>query len=230
MTALGDILAGYEALRPGQEAFYQDLHRHPELSHAEHRTAGQVAERLRDNGFSITSGIGGTGVVGVLANGSGPTVLLRCELDALPLREDTGAPYASTDTAQDASGHEVPVDHACGHDLHMACMTGMAQLMAARRDRWNGTMITLFQPAEETGEGAQDMVDDGLFKRIPVPDIALAQHLLPGIAGTVATCPGPFMSAADSIRVTVHGRGGHGSMPPGRHQEQRHPRLRRPGT
>jgi amidohydrolase len=213
MTAIDDILAGYEALRLGQEAFYEDLHRHPELSHAEHRTAGQVAERLRDNGFSITSGIGGTGVAGVLANGGGPTVLLRCELDALPLREDTGAPYASTDTAQDASGHEVPVDHACGHDMHMACMTGVAQLMAARRDRWNGTLITLFQPAEETGEGAQDMVDDGLFKRIPVPDIALAQHLLPGIAGTVATCPGPFMSAADSIRVTVHGRGGHGSMP-----------------
>jgi amidohydrolase len=213
VSATDDILAGYEALRLGQEAFYRDLHRHPELSHAEHRTAGQVAERLRDDGFSITSGIGGTGVAGVLANGSGPTVLLRCELDALPLREDTGAPYASTDTAPDASGHAVPVDHACGHDLHMACMTGMAQLMAARRDRWNGTLITLFQPAEETGEGAQDMVDDGLFKRIPVPDVALAQHLLPGIAGTVATCPGPFMSAADSIRVTVHGRGGHGSMP-----------------
>jgi amidohydrolase len=213
MSAIDDILAGYEALRPGQEAFYQDLHRHPELSHAEHHTAGQVAERLRGDGFSITSGIGGTGVVGVLANGSGPAVLLRCELDALPLREDTGAPYASTDTATDASGHEVPVDHACGHDMHMACTTGMATLMAARPDRWNGTLITLFQPAEETGEGAQDMVDDGLFKRIPVPDIALAQHLLPGIAGTVATCPGPFMSAADSIRVTVHGRGGHGSMP-----------------
>ena len=213
MATIDDILAGYEALRPAQEAFYQDLHRHPELSHQEHRTAQRVGERLHDDGFAVTSGIGGTGVVGVLANGNGPTVLLRCELDALPLREATGVPYASTATATDASGHQVPVDHACGHDMHMAAMTAMAKLMAARRDRWHGTLITLFQPAEETGEGAQDMVDDGLFTRIPVPDVALAQHLLPGIAGTVATCPGPFMSAADSIRVTVYGRGGHGSMP-----------------
>jgi len=213
MGSIEEILADYEALRPDQEAFYQDLHRHPELSHQEHDTARRVAERLQGDGLTVQTGIGGTGVVGVLANGSGPTVLLRCELDALPLREDTGAPYASTVTVRDAGGHEVPVDHACGHDMHMACMTGMATLMAARRDRWQGTLITLFQPAEETGEGAQDMVDDGLFKRIPVPDVALAQHLLPGIAGTVATCPGPFMSAADSIKVTVYGRGGHGSMP-----------------
>jgi len=212
-SAIDDVLAGYEAMRPDQEAFYQDLHRHPELSHDEHRTAQQVGERLARDGFTLASGIGGTGVVGVLANGSGPTVLLRCELDALPLREATGAPYASTATVRDAAGDEVPVDHACGHDLHMAAMTGMAELMAARRDQWNGTLMALFQPAEETGEGAQQMVDDGLFKHIPVPDVALAQHLLPGIAGTVATCPGPFMAAADSIRVTVYGRGGHGSMP-----------------
>jgi amidohydrolase len=207
MSGLDDILAGYESQRAGQEAFYKDLHLHPELSHAEHRTARRVARQLKDSGFTIASGIGGTGVAGVLANGGGPAVLLRCELDALPLREATGAPYASTVTASDASGREVPVDHACGHDMHMACMTGMATLMAARRDRWHGMLITLFQPAEGTGEGAQDMVDDGLFKRIPVPDVALAQHLLPGIAGTGATCPGPFMSAADSIRVTVHGAG-----------------------
>jgi amidohydrolase len=213
MSGIQEILAGYEGLRAAQEAFYQDLHRHPELSHHERDTARRVAERLQGNGFTVQTGIGGTGVVGVLANGDGPTVLLRCELDALPLREDTGAPYASTVTAHDAQGHEVPVAHACGHDLHMSCMTAMATLMGARRDRWNGTLITLFQPAEETGQGAQDMVDDGLFKRIPVPDVALAQHLLPGIAGTVATRPGLFMSAADSIRVTVHGRGGHGSMP-----------------
>jgi amidohydrolase len=213
MAVIDEILAGYEALRPGQEAFYQDLHRHPELSHQEHHTARRVGDRLHGDGFTVTSGIGGTGVVGVLANGSGPTVLLRCELDALPLREETGAPYASTATATDASGHQVPIDHACGHDLHMAAMTGMAKLMADHRDRWNGTLITLFQPAEETGEGAQDMVDDGLFKRIPVPDVALAQHLLSGIAGTVRTRSGPFMSAADSIKITVYGRGGHGADP-----------------
>jgi amidohydrolase len=213
MAALDDILAGYEALRPAQEAFYQDLHRHPELSHQEHRTAQQVAGQLQDDGFTVQTGIGGTGVTGVLANGSGPVVLLRCELDALPLREATGAPYASTVTVRDASGMEVGVDHACGHDLHMAAMVGMAKLMASHRDRWHGTLIPLFQLAEETGEGAQEMVDDGLFKKIPVPDVALAQHLLPGIAGTVRTRSGPFMSAADSIKVTVYGRGGHGSTP-----------------
>ena len=213
MAALDDILAGYEALRPAQEAFYQDLHRHPELSHQEHRTAQQVAGQLQEDGFTVQTGIGGTGVTGVLANGSGPVVLLRCELDALPLREATGAPYASTVTVRDASGMEVGVDHACGHDLHMAAMVGMAKLMAGHRDRWHGTLIPLFQPAEETGEGAREMVDDGLFKKIPVPDVALAQHLLPGIAGTVRTRSGPFMSAADSIKVTVYGRGGHGSTP-----------------
>jgi len=213
MSAVDEVLAGYENLRPAQEDFYRSLHAHPELSHQEHQTAQHVAERIRADGFAVHDGIGGAGVAGVLANGSGPVVLLRCELDALPLRETTGAPFASTVTAKDDGGHEVPVDHACGHDMHMASMTGMARLMAARRDLWNGTLITLFQPAEETGEGAQEMVDDGLFTRIPVPDVALAQHLLPGIAGTVATCPGPFMAAADSIRVTVHGRGGHGSMP-----------------
>ncbi len=213
MGSVQEILAGYEGLQAGQEAFYVDLHRHPELSHQEQRTARRVAGQLQRDGLDVQTGIGGTGVVGVLANGSGPAVLLRCELDALPLREDTGAAYASTATARDAQGQEVPVAHACGHDMHMSCMTGMATLMAARRDRWNGTLITLFQPAEETADGAQGMVDDGLFNRIPVPDVALAQHLLPGIAGTVSTRSGPFMSAADSIRVTVHGRGGHGSMP-----------------
>ena len=213
MAALDDILAGYEALRPAQEALYQDLHRHPELSHEEHHTAQRVGDLLRQDGFTVTGGIGGTGVVGVLANGSGPTVLLRCELDALPIREATGAPYASTVTVPDAGGHLRPAAHACGHDLHMAAMISMAKLMADHRDRWHGTLIPLFQPAEETGEGAQDMVDDGLFKKIPVPDVALAQHLLPGIAGTVRTRSGPFMSAADSIKVTVYGRGGHGASP-----------------
>ncbi len=213
MSGIDEILAGYDGLRASQEAFYKDLHEHPELSHQEHRTARRVADQLQGPGFTVQTGIGGTGVVGVLANGSGPTVLLRCELDALPLREDTAAPYASTVTVRDASGREVPVAHSCGHDMHMACMVGMAKLMADHPRLWNGTLITLFQPAEETGEGAQDMVNDGLFKRIPVPDVALAQHLLPGIAGTVSTRSGLFMAAADSIKVTLHGRGGHGSMP-----------------
>jgi amidohydrolase len=214
MSTVDEVLAGYDGLEVGQEAFYKDLHEHPELSHHEHRTAQHAAGKLREYGFAVEEGIGGTGVAGSLANGRGPAVLLRCELDALPVREDTGAPYASTATARDADGHQVPVAHVCGHDLHMSCMLGMAKLMADHRGQWDGTLVTLFQPGEETGDGAQGMVNDGLLKRIPaVPDVALAQHLLPGIAGTVATCPGPFMSAEDSIRVTVYGRGGHGAMP-----------------
>jgi hippurate hydrolase len=207
MSAIDDILGGYQALQPGQEAFYEDLHRHPELSHHEQRTAQNAAERLSSDGFTVASGIGGTGVVGVLANGSGPVVLLRCELDALPLREATGALYASTATAPDAGGHEVPADHACGHDMHMAHglhdRDGYTHGRPPRPVERDADHTV--QPAEETGEGAQEMVDDGLFKRIPVPDVALSQHLLPGIAGTVATCLGPFMSAADSIRPPCTG-------------------------
>jgi amidohydrolase len=213
MGSLEEILAGYDGLRAGQEAFYKDLHRHPELSHQEHRTAERVAGKLQEYGAAVQPGIGGTGVVGVLANGAGPTVLLRAELDALPVREDTGAEYASTATAKDAQGHEVPVAHACGHDMHMSCLLGMVKLMSDQRDQWSGTLLPLFQPAEETGDGAQAMVDDGLLARIPVPDVALAQHLLSGVAGTVLTRSGPFMATEDSINVTVYGKGGHGAKP-----------------
>jgi len=213
MGSLEEILAGYESLQAGQEAFYKDLHRHPELSHQEHRTAERVAGKLQEYGAAVQTGIGGTGVVGVLANGAGPTVLLRAELDALPVKEDTGADYASTATAKDAQGHEVPVAHACGHDMHMSCLLGMVKLMSDHRDQWSGTLLPLFQPAEETGDGAQGMVDDGLWKRVPVPDVALAQHLLAGMAGTVLTRSGPFMATEDSINVTVYGKGGHGAKP-----------------
>jgi hippurate hydrolase len=211
MSSVDDILVGYADLQAGQEAFYKDLHQHPELSHHEHRTAQRVAGKLQEYDFTVHVGIGGTGVAGVLANGSGPTVLLRAELDALPVREDTGADYASTATGQDAVGHEVPVAHACGHDMHMSCLLGLAKLMADHRGQWVGTLIPLFQPAEETGDGAQGMVDDGLFQRIPVPDVALTQHVLPGIAGTVSTRSGPFMATEDSINVTVYRKGGHGA-------------------
>ena len=213
MGSLEEILAGYGGLQAGQEAFYKDLHRHPELSHQEHRTAERVAGKLQEYGCTVQTGIGGTGVVGVLANGGGPTVLLRAELDALPVKEDTGADYASTATAKDPQGHEVPVAHACGHDMHMSCLLGMVKLMSDHRDQWSGTLLPLFQPAEETGDGAQAMVDDGLFKRIPAPDVALTQHLLSGIAGTVLTRSGPFMATEDSINVTVYGKGGHGAIP-----------------
>ena len=213
MSSIDEILAGYKGIQAGQEAFYKDLHEHPELSHHEHRTAQRVAGQLQEYGFTVQTGIGGTGVVGVLSNGAGPTVLLRAELDALPIREDTGVDYASTATTKAADGHEVPVDHACGHDMHMACLLGMAKLMAGHPGQWNGTLIPLFQPAEETGDGAQGMVDDGLLERIPAPDVALSQHLLPGIAGTVGTHSGPFMSAEDGIEVTVYGQGAHGALP-----------------
>jgi amidohydrolase len=211
--AVGDVLSGYPRLQAAQEALYKDLHAHPELSHQEHRTARTVAAELEKHGCTVQSGIGGTGVVGALANGDGPTVLLRAELDALPIAEDTGVDYASTVTVTEADGRRVPVAHACGHDLHMSCLLAAVTLMADHRDRWDGTMLALFQPAEETGDGAEGMVADGLFTRIPVPDVALSQHLLPGIAGTVGTCPGPFMSAEDGIAITVYGRGGHGALP-----------------
>jgi len=213
MSSVDEILAGYSGLRAGQEAFYKDLHRHPELSHQERRTAGLVAGQLQDCGFTVQSGIGGTGVVGMLSNGEGPAVLLRADMDALPVKEDTGADYASTATAQDGEGNEVPVAHACGHDIHVSCLLGMTKLMAEHRGQWNGTLLALFQPAEETGDGARGMVDDGLLTRIPAPNAALAQHVLPGVAGTVGTRQGPTLSAADSIRITVYGRGGHGSEP-----------------
>ena len=211
--AVDEILSGYPDLQAVQEALYKDLHAHPELSHHEHRTAQRVASELEKCGAAVQTGIGGTGVVGLLANGDGPTVLLRAELDALPIAEDTGVDYASTVTTTGADGQQVPVAHACGHDLHMACLLAAVRLMADHRDRWGGTLLALFQPAEETGDGAQGMIADGLLKRIPVPDVALSQHLLPGIAGTVGTCPGPFMSAEDGIAITVYGRGGHGALP-----------------
>jgi amidohydrolase len=213
MSSVQEILSGYDGLQAGQEAFYRDLHQHPELSHQEQRTARHVAGELQDYGCAVWSGIGGTGVAGMLSNGDGPTVLLRADMDALPVKEDTGADYASTATARDADGNQVPVAHACGHDIHVSCLLGMTKLMADHSGQWNGTLLALFQPAEETGDGARGMVDDGLLTRIPSPEVALAQHVLRGTAGTVGTHSGPFLSAADSIKITVYGRGGHGSMP-----------------
>ncbi|MDQ3904633.1 MAG: amidohydrolase [Actinomycetota bacterium] len=212
-STASSVLAGLGAVRLWQEDFYRDLHQHPELSHQERRTAQKVSERLGRMGYQVHQGVGGTGVVGVLGNGEGPTVLLRADMDALPVREATGLPYASTVTAADARGNEVPVAHACGHDVHVACLLGAAELLAEDPDRWSGTVVALFQPAEETGDGARGMIDDGLANLIPIPDVALAQHVLPAPAGQVATRCGPTLSAADSMRVTVHGRGGHGSMP-----------------
>jgi amidohydrolase len=207
------VLAGLEKSRSWQEELYREVHQHPELSHHENRTAGLVADRLRGAGYEVHERVGGTGVVGVLRNGDGPVVLLRADMDALPVREATGLPYASEVTSTDAEGSDVPVMHACGHDVHVACLAGAAQLLAAGREHWAGTVVALFQPAEETGDGARGMVEDGLADLIPAPAVAMAQHVMPLRAGQVGTRPGPALSAADSMRITVYGRGAHGSMP-----------------
>jgi len=192
---------------------YKDIHRHPELGFQEHRTAGIVAERLRAAGYEVTAGVGKTGVVGVLRNGDGPIALLRADMDALPVREDTGLDYASTATTTDQHGATVPVAHACGHDLHTTCLLGAARILADDRTAWAGTALLVFQPAEELGAGAQAMVDDGLFDRFPKPEVVLGQHVSPLPAGKVAGHPGASYAGSDSLRVRLVGRGAHGSMP-----------------
>src|SRR3954447_12743722 len=212
-SAASRVLQRLEAVRGWQEDFYRDLHAYPELSHQERRTAANVTARLRDIGCEVHEAVGGTGVVGVLRNGDGPAVLLRADMDALPVREATGLPYASEVTATDAAGEKAPVMHACGHDVHVACLAAAAQLLADGAEHWQGTLIALFQPAEEVGDGARGMVEAGLAELIPTPQVALAQHVLPLRAGRGGTQAGAALSAADSMRITVHGRGAHGSMP-----------------
>jgi len=206
-------LAGLSDLLPTLEAAYKDVHTHPELSMQESRTAAIAAKHLADNGYEVTTGVGKTGVVGVLRNGDGPTVMLRADMDALPIQEDTGLDYASTATTTDPSGKAVPVAHACGHDMHVAWLMGASALFSRARDAWHGTLITLFQPGEETAQGARAMIDDGLFTRFPKPDVVLGQHVMVGPAGTVAGSAGPITSAADSLQIRLFGRGAHGSMP-----------------
>ena len=207
------VLSGLEDVRGWAADFYRDLHAHPELSHQEHDTASKVAKRLGASGIEVHAGVGGTGVVGLVRNGDGPTVLVRADMDALPVAEATALDYASHTTAADGEGNEVPVMHACGHDMHVACLLGAAHLLAADLEAWSGTLIALFQPAEETGDGARAMLDGDLASVVPTPDVALAQHVLPAPSGLVGTHPGPTLSAADSMRITLHGRGAHGSMP-----------------
>lgn len=213
MAAADPLLTDLDQIQPWHLDFYQDLHRHPELSFQEHRTAGLVRDRLAELGFEVHDGVGGTGVVGILRNGEGPVVLARADMDALPVREATELPYASTATATDDLGHETPVMHACGHDMHVTCLLAASQLLADHRSAWSGTFVALFQPAEELGTGARAMVEDGLAQQIPRPDVALGQHVMGLPHDTVASRPGAAMSAADSIRITLHGRGTHGSMP-----------------
>jgi amidohydrolase len=216
MTAAnsGDsVFRNLDSLLPNLEALYKDVHSHPELSMQETRTASLVADRLRAAGYDVTTGVGKTGVVGLLRNGDGPTVMLRADMDALPVEEATGLPYASKVTATDREGRTVPVSHMCGHDMHVTWLAGATQLLADARTTWRGTLMAVFQPGEETAEGAQAMIDDGLFKRFPKPNVVLGQHVMTGPSGTVAGRAGPITSAADSLQIRLFGRGAHGSMP-----------------
>lgn len=192
---------------------YEDLHRNPELSFQETRTAGIVADRLRALGYDVTTGVGRTGVVGVLANGDGPVVMLRADMDALPVEEKTGLPYASSVRATGEDGTEVPVMHACGHDVHVTCLLAACDLLAAERSTWSGTLLAVFQPAEETVGGARAMIDDGIFDRFGTPVVVLGQHVAPIPAGAIGLRAGATFAATDALRVVLHGRGGHGSRP-----------------
>ena len=203
-----------ERVYPAAHSLYLDLHQNPELSSHETQTAAKLAGRFRDLGYAVTENVGGTGVVAVLKNGAGPTVMFRAELDGLPVEEKTALPYASKVRTKDDSGRDVGVMHACGHDVHMASLFGTAAIMVHSKDTWHGTLILIGQPAEETIVGAKRMIEDGLMTRFPKPDVALAMHVgneLP--AGKVGVGPGYRFSNADSLRITIYGKGGHGSEP-----------------
>jgi amidohydrolase len=202
-----------DTVYPDAHALYLDLHEHPELSNHETQTAEKLAAHLR-SAYDVTEHVGGTGVVAILKNGSGPTIMLRTELDALPVEEKTGLPYASKVHMKDDAGRDVPVMHACGHDLHMAAILGTAEIMAHSKNTWHGTLMLVGQPAEEGFGGAKVMINDGLFTRFPKPDVAVALHVgntFP--AGIVGVTPGVYNTNADSIRITIYGKGGHGASP-----------------
>ena len=210
----GDAAATADAIYPDVEKLYMDLHRNPELAFHEQRTAATLAARVKALGFEVTTGVGGTGLVAILKNGAGPTVMLRTELDALPVQEKTGLAFASTATAKNDAGETVPVAHMCGHDLHMSAWVGTAQLMAQQRERWHGTLMLVGQPAEEVVSGASAMIKDGLFTRFPKPDYALGMHddaSLP--AGVIGFHSGWFRAASTNFDLTVYGKGGHGAFP-----------------
>lgn len=207
------VQSGTAGILQGLIELYMDLHAHPELSMQETVTAEKMAEHLKRCGFQVTTGIGETGVVGVLKNGDGPVVMLRADMDALPVQEETELPFASRVVATDRSGNPVHVMHACGHDIHMTCLAGAAQLLADLRTEWHGTLIALFQPAEETSEGARAMIADNLFGRFPRPDVILGQHVINTPAGLVNVPIGPAASTGDSLLIRLIGRGSHGAMP-----------------
>jgi hippurate hydrolase len=212
--ASSSVLAPLDAIYPDLDKLYVDLHQSPELSYHEEKTAAKMADRLRALGFEVTTGIAKTGVVGILRNGKGPTVMLRTDLDGLPVEEKTGLPYASKITAKDDAGETVRVMHACGHDVHMTSWIGAATLLSRAKDRWRGTLMMVGQPAEEKGGGAAKMLADGLFTRFPKPDFAFAIHdSAQAPAGTVQPISGFALANVDSVDVTIYGKGGHGAYP-----------------
>ena len=202
-----------DQLLPQLEEIYKDIHQNPELSMQEFRTAKVAADYLTKYQFEVSTGIGVTGVVGIMKNGDGPVVMLRGDMDALPVKEDTGLPYASTKVARDGEGKEVGVSHVCGHDIHVTWLMGAARLFAEHKDLWKGTLMAVFQPGEEVGRGAQSMINDGMMEKFPKPDVILGQHVMVGEAGTVRHRSGAILSAGNSIKVKLFGRGAHGSQP-----------------
>ena len=199
---------------PSLLELYKHLHSHPELSFQEVQSAARVADELRKAGCEVTAGVGKNGVVGVMRNGAGPTLLLRADMDALPVKEQTGLPYASTVIAKDSQGKDVPVMHACGHDIHMTWLVGAARVLGQIKDQWRGTLVFIGQPAEEAVGGALGMLNDGLFKRFPRPDFCFALHDDAELAaGTVGYAPGYSGANVDSVDITVYGVGGHGAYP-----------------
>lgn len=210
-------LDGLASAGPWLQSLYEHFHAHPELSMQEERTAARVLDELRawagDADVEYVTGLGGHGLTATVRNGEGATVLLRADMDALPVLEESGLPYASRDTGVDPDGRTVPVMHACGHDVHVTCLLGAFRLLCSALDTWSGTIIFLFQPAEEAFNGAEAMVASGLVDRVPTPDVAFGQHVMPGPTGHVLLLMGPAFAGADEVRITLKGRGGHGSMP-----------------
>jgi hippurate hydrolase len=214
LNAADSIDALIEKEKPPLIQLYEHLHAHPELSFHEEKTSARMAEEIRVLGFEVTEKVGGFGVVGVLKNGPGKTVLVRTDLDGLPVREIGSVPYVSKTVTKDDAGNDVSVMHACGHDMHMTCWVGTARALVASKDNWKGTLVFIAQPAEERGAGAQAMIEDGLFRRFPKPDVCLALHCDSGLAvGSFGVTSGPATASTDSVDIVVKGVGGHGAMP-----------------
>lgn len=214
MSKFIDQLAdSVKKILPYAEEVYKDLHQHPELSLQENRTSKIVASHLKDAGFQVTEHVGVTGVVGLMKNGDGPTIMLRSDMDALPMKEESSVPYASKCEAVNVKGETVPVAHTCGHDLHITWLLSAATILSRHRELWQGTLLVVFQPAEETAQGSAKMIEDGITSRFPKPDVILGQHLLQYRAGKVGYRPGQILTAGDSMLVRFFGRGAHGGMP-----------------